>query len=293
MKKILFIALILFPFSVLAHAPQFANYPVTEIYSGINHSAIPNQYYDNSFSERQAALENEKVNYAGHYIIYTKQCGKDCITTYITDVKTGQDIASLGNAYKRDKQYPQFSIEHKSDSNLLIISNPNPYPAPPPPYSKNKEKIQSVTLAYWMINQGKLLRLNYYDFHQIEQNKADFDQYCKELNKDKPFRGTSDFLCIYPNKTIKDIHEKLKKHSSIRHFLKYPLPKIGKTRSYVFKNDGDDLGISYEWFFHNNLKIIINQLSVGKTIYNITQNNDIITVQIHTEQKHNKINFYK
>ena len=59
-------AFVLFiPLSAFADAPQFSDYLVPEIYQGANHPAIDEGRFGGFFPERQKALENQKVNYAG------------------------------------------------------------------------------------------------------------------------------------------------------------------------------------------------------------------------------------
>lgn len=261
------------PISTLADAPQFSDYPVTEIYQGTTHPAIDEGRFGDVFPERQKVLENQKVNYAGHYIIYAQSCGKNCIFQAITDVKTGKFITYLGEYFCNDPQKSLFSIEYKPNSNLLILSG------------TKARAFSYPTQSYWIMDKANLKRLGYYDFYKIEHNEADFKKNCHDLNTGKKFDGASDFLCTYPNKTIKDIYNKLLNNSYDARLLHYPLPTIGKQKGYALKNDGDGLSISYEWLSKHSLKINILQFTVGTTNYTITEHKSKVMVQIHTEKK--------
>lgn len=276
-RILLFPAFIIFfsPLSALADAPQFSDYPVIETMQGFNHPPTQEIHEKDISPELQEALKTQNPNFANHYIIYTKSCGKNCIAPFIADIKTGENIEKFPQYYMHDKQHIPFEMQYQLNSRLLILSG------------ISKSLWEYPTQTYWIINKGKIDRLTgYFPFHKIEYYQTNFKKYCQDLNIGKKFDGTSDFLCIYPHKTIKAIYQQLLNNPEDKHFLSKPLPKPGKKKGYAYKNDGDSTDVYYEYLSSHNLRITLDQWSVGRTTYNITQEKNKTTVRIHTEKKH-------
>lgn len=122
-KRLLFFALIILfsPSPTLADAPQFSDYPAIETTQESNPTPAQETNVKDTSPELQDALKTQKFNYAGHYIIYTQSCGKNCIAPVITDTKTGNKIAEFRQYYIDDKQHIPFGM-HQPNSNLLILS---------------------------------------------------------------------------------------------------------------------------------------------------------------------------
>jgi hypothetical protein len=74
---------------VLEQKLHFEDYPVGRVYKG-NIAALKLSKYDESDRVRlKWAIDNQEVNFAGHYIVTTWSCGMWCSTVAIIDAKTG------------------------------------------------------------------------------------------------------------------------------------------------------------------------------------------------------------
>jgi hypothetical protein len=70
--------------------PRFKDYPVAEIYKGKN-APLKLSRDDKMFRTRlKWAVDNQKPNFAGHYILTTWGCGTSCIMGAVIDAKTGK-----------------------------------------------------------------------------------------------------------------------------------------------------------------------------------------------------------
>lgn len=112
---------------VLEQKPHFEDYPSAKIYKGKIASLKLSKYEESDRVRLQWAIDNQEVNFAGHYIITTWSCGMWCATVAIIDVKTG--IVSwftgvpqvcfphLDNEFVCNENFT--NIEYKTDSKLI------------------------------------------------------------------------------------------------------------------------------------------------------------------------------
>jgi hypothetical protein len=114
---------------VLEQKPRFEEYPVTKIYKG---KFAPLKYQDDEFEYKvrlQWAIENQQIDFAGHYIATNWSCGMWCSVNAFIDVKTGKVYWSpistevclphLENEFVCDENFT--NIEYKIDSKLIIF----------------------------------------------------------------------------------------------------------------------------------------------------------------------------
>jgi len=99
--------------------PRFDDYPVTQIYSG---KVAPLKLTNSQEPERerfQWAMENSKVDYAGHYIVHTWICGSECVAGVAIDAKTGRVSPwwEVRLNYRTEKP-----VDYKVNSSLIILS---------------------------------------------------------------------------------------------------------------------------------------------------------------------------
>ncbi|MCC6074549.1 hypothetical protein ACFPTX_11165 [Pseudomonas sp. GCM10022188] len=111
--------------SVNSHAvePKFEDYKVDSIFAGPNHALdVPDQGEDNWKIYRTNAIKR-KVNFAGHYIVFTGSCGGGAICGEILDAKTGKLVSGYPNAYELDSpDGSYYDAGFRPDSRLLMIT---------------------------------------------------------------------------------------------------------------------------------------------------------------------------
>jgi hypothetical protein len=103
--------------------PQFEDYRVDNIFAGPNHALdVPDQSNDKWATYRSNAIKR-KVNFAGHYIIYTGDCGGGAVCGEILDAKTGKIVSGFPNAYQLDSpDGSYYDAGFRPESRLLVIS---------------------------------------------------------------------------------------------------------------------------------------------------------------------------
>ena len=103
---------------VHAGAPLFSKYPVSSAYKGGNHRLLENDtgFFEIDWTRKQAI--NEKPNFAGHYVVYTFNCGTGAMCGEILNIKTGMVAAKLPYPYISEN----LTINTKIDSALMIVS---------------------------------------------------------------------------------------------------------------------------------------------------------------------------
>jgi hypothetical protein len=121
MKYFLTFAFILgFSFSVFAqnNTPEFADYPINEIYKGKN-ASVKIKGDDKYLKTRlQWAVKNQLPNFAGRFILTFWGCGVSCIQGAAIDAKTGKvyflgfSVASVDNRQL---------YKHRLDSSLVVF----------------------------------------------------------------------------------------------------------------------------------------------------------------------------
>lgn len=98
--------------------PRFENYPAAKIYKS-KIASLKLKDDDELWRDRfQWAIDNQKVNFAGHYVVTTWSCGSTCLLGAVIDAKTGRvfwwDVELNWDAEK--------PVEYRSDSGLIILS---------------------------------------------------------------------------------------------------------------------------------------------------------------------------
>lgn len=124
-KPILLLASFLLSLNIYADTidPQFKDYIVDSIFSGPNHPLETSDLSDNKLAIYRSNAIKRKVNFAGHYIIYTVNCGGGAICGEILDAKTGKIVSGFPNAYQLDSpDGSYYDAGFRSDSRLLVIS---------------------------------------------------------------------------------------------------------------------------------------------------------------------------
>ncbi len=114
---------------VLEQKPRFEDYPVAKIYKG---KFAPIKYKDDEFEYKvrlQWAIENQEIDFAGHYIATNWSCGMWCSVNAFIDVKTGKVYWSpvstevclphLDNEFVCDENFT--NIEYRIDSKLIVF----------------------------------------------------------------------------------------------------------------------------------------------------------------------------
>ena len=105
--------------------PRFKDYPVAEVYKGKNaRLSLPPDDSKVDRARLQWALDNLKVNFAGHYIVTTWSCGTWCIGRAVIDAKTGKvswgtDV-TLSTCWEGCNEKGE-AIEHRVNSKLIIF----------------------------------------------------------------------------------------------------------------------------------------------------------------------------
>ena len=118
-----FIAFSLVPCAGYASTLNLENYKVSVIYSGEHYQLTSNEQSDEKWmTERKNAMEGP-VNLAGNYVVYTVGCGGGTVCGEILNVKTGEVVGSLPNAYyiNREGGTAPFALISKADRRLLIV----------------------------------------------------------------------------------------------------------------------------------------------------------------------------
>ena len=79
--------------------PDFKDYTVTPVFTGINHEPVPQEHSNPMMDMDRAQALKRKVNFAGHYILYRVGCGGSVICGEVLDARTGEVVGGLPNAY--------------------------------------------------------------------------------------------------------------------------------------------------------------------------------------------------
>jgi hypothetical protein len=93
MKKLFLLCLLVMVDVVITHVgartPDFADFPVKEIYTGRPAKVRLVSPQDRQFATRIREASRQKVNFAGHFILASWGCGASCVMTVVIDAKTG------------------------------------------------------------------------------------------------------------------------------------------------------------------------------------------------------------
>ncbi|MDA8486833.1 hypothetical protein NNO07_27560 [Pseudomonas resinovorans] len=103
--------------------PQFEDYKVDSIFAGPNHEMDAIDQNDDKWTIYRRNAIKRKVNFAGHYILYTGDCGGGAICGEILDAKTGKIVSGFPNAYQLDSpDGSYYDAGFRPESRLLVIS---------------------------------------------------------------------------------------------------------------------------------------------------------------------------
>lgn len=103
--------------------PRFEDYKVEHIFQGPNHPLEAVEKSDDKWASYRSKAVQRKVNFAGHYIVYTGNCGAGAICGEILDAQTGKIVDGFPNAYELDSaDGSAYDAGFRPDSRLLSIS---------------------------------------------------------------------------------------------------------------------------------------------------------------------------
>ncbi|HXG86044.1 MAG TPA: hypothetical protein VNI84_18640 [Pyrinomonadaceae bacterium] len=113
----------------LENKPRFEDYPVVKVYKS---KFAPLKYQDDEFEYKvrlQWAIENQEIDFAGHYIATNWSCGMWYSVNAFIDVKTGKVYWSpvgtevclphLENEFVCDENFT--NVEYRIDSKLIVF----------------------------------------------------------------------------------------------------------------------------------------------------------------------------
>lgn len=102
--------------------PKFEDYKVDSVFAGPNHSLESFDQSDDKWIAYRSNAIKRKVNFAGHYVVYTGGCGGGAVCGEILDAKTGRIVAGFPNAYLLDDpDGSYYDAEFRPESRLLVI----------------------------------------------------------------------------------------------------------------------------------------------------------------------------
>lgn len=137
--------------SILAQkrTPLFKDYAVTEIYKGKN-APLKLTRDDRMFRTRlKWAVDNQKPNFAGHYILTTWGCGTSCIMGAVIDAKTGKvswwNFSICCWSGEADENFQP--IEFRKNSKLIIF------------FGVRNEEDEDHGAHYYKIENGRFVHL--------------------------------------------------------------------------------------------------------------------------------------
>ena len=114
---------------VLEQKPRFEDYPVVKTHKGKIASLRLSKYEEADRVRLQWAVDNQKVNFAGHYIVTNWSCGMWCSSFAVIDAKTGKVywwngslqvcFPHLDNEFDCNENFE--NIENKIDSKLIVF----------------------------------------------------------------------------------------------------------------------------------------------------------------------------
>ncbi len=185
---------------------RFEDYPVFEIYKGKTAKLdIPKDDFDRE--RLQWAIDNQKVNFAGHYILTNWSCGMWCSRFAVIDAKTGKidgvDVSPqvclphLKEEFVCNENFQ--SIDYTIDSKLLILFGIR--------YKNNSDGERGF--HYYKFENGKFIHLKSImtkeqrDAIQIKFGESD-EKDNKKLDCNKPSEYS--FVIVEnPNRGVGDI----------------------------------------------------------------------------------------
>lgn len=121
-KKICILLFFMFSGLAFSAVPKFKDYMVTDIYTGGISPLKESPSGSNIWNEYRNQASHSKVNFAGHYIVFTGGCGGGAICGEVFDAKTGKIVSSLPDEYILSDDEDAFDIFYKENSRLIEIS---------------------------------------------------------------------------------------------------------------------------------------------------------------------------
>lgn len=130
-----------------SNVPRFKEYPA-EVYNGPTAPLVLSRDDRNYRTRLRWAAKNQKVNFAGHYILTFWGCGTTCLVGAVIDAKTGKvywwDFSLCCWVETDDKFNP---LEFRPDSRLIVFSG-----------SRN-EKDDDNGAHFYRFDNGRLIHL--------------------------------------------------------------------------------------------------------------------------------------
>jgi|SRR5579864_2644069 len=125
--KTLFLLSLLLPPCVLepvqkaVGVPTFEDYRVTEQYSGKNARPVLGTRDEREFRTRLNEAAQEKVNFAGHYVLTAWGCGAQCLMGAVIDARRGKVywLPSTICCWPLEVEKP---LDFRIDSRLVILT---------------------------------------------------------------------------------------------------------------------------------------------------------------------------
>ncbi len=117
-------SLLLLSSAAFAATPQFSSYKIDDIYAAKNAPLVNSETAGAQWKDLRRAAAKQPVNFAGHYILFTGDCGGASVCGEVINAKTGVVVRSLPNAYLayNEDTEESFDIDYKVDSKLIIIT---------------------------------------------------------------------------------------------------------------------------------------------------------------------------
>ena len=113
--------LFLFNLAVFAKAPTFEAYPAVS-YNSKNH-ALKLTQQSRIYRTLLAQLSQQKINFAGHYVVEVVGCGGGCSYALAYNAKTGQGFVLpdfFSDCYSEKNGFKQNDIYFQENSRLMI-----------------------------------------------------------------------------------------------------------------------------------------------------------------------------
>lgn len=101
--------------------PKFEDYRVTEQYSGKNAKPVLSTPDEREFRTRLREAAQDKVNFAGHYVLTAWGCGAQCLMGAVIDARTGKVywLPSKICCWPLEVEKP---LDFRIDSRLVILT---------------------------------------------------------------------------------------------------------------------------------------------------------------------------
>lgn len=100
--------------------PRFEDYPVTQRFAGKNAKLVLDAK-DRTFRTRLRQASQEKVNFAGHYVLTAWGCGAQCLMSVAIDATTGKVhwLPFTVCCWPIEVEKP---LDFRLDSNLIVFT---------------------------------------------------------------------------------------------------------------------------------------------------------------------------